>query len=92
MISNLLDLQYEMTRDEPTRQALEDCRSRIRAIMLVYQRSSQSEGRSRIDFADYLGRLLARLFQATMAVWVPSLPASVWKTLPSAWMRPYPAV
>ena len=64
VVSNLLDLQYEMARDERARQTLEDFRSRIRAIMLVYQRSSESEGRSRIDFGDYLGRLLARLFQA----------------------------
>jgi len=43
--------------------ALKECRSRIRAITLVYRRLLESEGWSRIDFADYLGRQLARLFQ-----------------------------
>lgn len=63
LISNLLDLQCETIRDERSLRALKECRSRIRAITLVYQRLLESEGWSRVDFADYLGRQLARLFQ-----------------------------
>lgn len=63
LISNLLDLQCETIRDERGLRALKACRSRIRAITLVYRRLLESEGWSRIDFADYLGRQLACLFQ-----------------------------
>ncbi|GAG10380.1 unnamed protein product, partial [marine sediment metagenome] len=63
LISNLLDLQCETIRDERSLRALKECRGRIRAITLVYQRLLESEGWSRVDFADCLGRQLARLFQ-----------------------------
>jgi two-component sensor histidine kinase len=63
LISNLLDLQCETIRDEQSLRALKEYRSRIRVITLVYQRLLESEGWSRVDFADYLGRQLARLFQ-----------------------------
>jgi len=64
VIANLLDLQCEMTRDEQTLQTLRDCRSRIGAITLAYQRVVEPDGEEMIDFAAYLGKLLGRLFRA----------------------------
>lgn len=58
IISSLLRLQGKRVRDPRDLHAFTDARVRLRSMMLVHEMLYQSSARSRIDLADYLGRLL----------------------------------
>jgi PAS domain S-box-containing protein len=64
VISSLVSLQAGGSTDESVREVLRDVTYRVRSMALVHEKLYQSEGLSRIDFAEYARSLLSYLWSA----------------------------
>jgi PAS domain S-box-containing protein len=68
VISSLVSLQADGTKDEVVRQVLQDVIYRVRSMALVHEKLYQSANLAHIDFAEYTRSLLSYLWRAHGAV------------------------
>jgi len=61
VISSILNLQSRYANDDHTRAVLEESRSRIQSMTMVYEQLYQAEDLSRIDFRTYVSNLTEAL-------------------------------
>ncbi|MCE9531672.1 MAG: PAS domain S-box protein [Planctomycetes bacterium] len=61
VISSLLDLQSQYSKDPATVEMFRESQNRVRSMALVHERLYQSETLANIDFANYLGDLVGYL-------------------------------
>ncbi|MEN6552780.1 MAG: PAS domain S-box protein [Methanobacterium sp.] len=64
IISSLLNLQSRYLNDEKTVNVLNESRNRVRSMAMVHEELYRSRDLSKIDFADYIQRLLSGLFNS----------------------------
>lgn len=64
VISSLVGLQADGTKDETVREVLRDVTYRVRSMALVHEKLYQSGDLARIDFAEYTKSLLNYLWRA----------------------------
>ena len=64
IISSLLNLQSRNLTDEKTVNVLNESRNRVRSMAMVHEELYRSRDLSKIDFADYIQRLLSGLFSS----------------------------
>ncbi|MGB9978944.1 PAS domain S-box protein [Methanobacterium sp.] len=64
IISSLLNLQSRYLNDEKTVNVLNESRNRVRSMAMVHEELYRSHDLSKIDFADYIQRLLSGLFSS----------------------------
>ena len=64
IISSLLNLQSRRLTDEKTVNVLNESRNRVRSMAMVHEELYRSRDLSKIDFADYIRRLLSGLFSS----------------------------
>lgn len=64
LISNLLDLQAGVVNDERLSALFATTQNRIQAMTLIHEQLYQSEDLGRIDFGEYLRRLVLNVFLA----------------------------
>ena len=64
IISSLLNLQSRYLNDEKTVNVLSESRNRVRSMAMVHEELYRSRDLSKIDFADYIQRLLSGLFNS----------------------------
>jgi two-component sensor histidine kinase len=64
VISSLVGLQADGSKDETVREVLRDVTYRVRSMALVHEKLYQSESLSCIDFAEYARGLLGYLWRA----------------------------
>ena len=64
VISSLINMQMRKLRDPASRNALEECQSRVLAIALIHEKLYQSKDYGRVPFADYARSLAAGIFHA----------------------------
>jgi PAS domain S-box-containing protein len=62
IIISLINLQMRQIDDKQMKQIMAETQHRVRAMSLVYEKLSQSENLSRIDFSDYTRFLASQLF------------------------------
>ena len=62
VIQSMLNLQSRHAQDSHTRAALEESRSRIQSMTMVYEQLYEAEDLSRIDFNEYMGKLTQALY------------------------------
>jgi PAS domain S-box-containing protein len=62
VIQSMLSLQSRHAHDSHTQTALEESRSRIQAMTMVYEQLYEAEDLSRIDFNEYMGKLTKALY------------------------------
>jgi PAS domain S-box-containing protein len=62
IISSLLRLQSRYAKDDKVQEVLNESQNRIRSIALIHEKLYQSHDFSRIDFSDYLTRMITHLF------------------------------
>ena len=68
VISSLVSLQADGSKDESVREGLKDVISRVRSMALVHEKLYRSEDLARIDFAEYSKTLLSHIWRAHGAV------------------------
>jgi PAS domain S-box-containing protein len=61
VVSSLLSLQAEQTKDRQTFEAFRGSQNRIRSMALIHEKLYQSPDLARVDFAEYLQSLAAAL-------------------------------
>ena len=64
IISSLLNLQSRYLNDEKTVNVLNESRNRVKSMAMVHEELYRSHDLSKIDFADYIQRLLSGLFSS----------------------------
>jgi PAS domain S-box-containing protein len=64
VISSLVSLQADGSKDETVREVLKDVTYRVRSMALVHEKLYQSNDLARIDFAEYVRSLLSYLWRA----------------------------
>lgn len=64
IISSLLNLQSRYLNDEKTVNVLNESRNRVKSMAMVHEELYRSRDLSKIDFADYIQRLLSGLFSS----------------------------
>lgn len=64
IISSLLNLQSRHLNDEKTVNVLKESQNRVRSMAMVHEELYRSHDLSKIDFADYIQRLLSGLFNS----------------------------
>ena len=64
IISSLLNLQSRYLNDEKTVNVLTESRNRVKSMAMVHEELYRSHDLSKIDFADYIRRLLSGLFSS----------------------------
>ncbi len=64
VISSLVSLQADGSRDETVREVLQDVTYRVRSMALVHEKLYQSADLAHIDFAEYARSLLGYLWRA----------------------------
>jgi PAS domain S-box-containing protein len=64
IISSLLNLQSRHLNDEKTVNVLKESRNRVISMAMVHEELYQSHDLSKIDFTDYIQRLLSGLFSS----------------------------
>lgn len=64
VISGLLILQEEMSRDEKVIGMIKDCQNRIASMALIHEKLYKSENLSKIDFKEYIEDLVSGLFES----------------------------
>ena len=64
VISSLVSLQADGSRDETVREVLKDVTYRVRSMALVHEKLYQSADLARVDFAEYARSLLNYLWRA----------------------------
>jgi two-component sensor histidine kinase len=62
VIQSMLNLQSRHAQDSHTQEALEESRSRIQSMTMVYEQLYEAEDLSRIDFNEYMGKLTQALY------------------------------
>ncbi|HEX5002625.1 MAG TPA: histidine kinase dimerization/phosphoacceptor domain -containing protein, partial [Bacteroidia bacterium] len=62
IIISLFNLQSHYITDEKASEALKEGQDRIKSMALIHERFYQNEGQSRIDFDDYIKRLVENLY------------------------------
>jgi PAS domain S-box-containing protein len=65
LVSSLLNMQGRQFKEQPLRQALEECQGRVQTIALLHQRLYQSSDLAHVQFAQYARSLTASVFMAT---------------------------
>jgi PAS domain S-box-containing protein len=65
VISSLISMQGRKLPAGPSRDALEECQTRVQAIALIHEKLYQSRDYSRVPFSDYVRSLAANVFYAT---------------------------
>ena len=65
VISSLINMQMRKLEPSPTRDALEECQTRVLAIALIHEKLYQSKDYSNVQFAEYARSLAANVFHAT---------------------------
>ncbi|MEZ5584863.1 MAG: histidine kinase dimerization/phosphoacceptor domain -containing protein [Candidatus Competibacteraceae bacterium] len=63
VVVSLLDLQADYIEDPVARSQFLQSSDRVRSMALIHEQLYQSPSLARIDFADYIGRLVGNLFQ-----------------------------
>jgi len=64
VVSSLLSLQAEQTKDRQTFEAFRESQNRIRSMSLVHEKLYRSPDLTRIDFAEYVPSLATALFRS----------------------------
>jgi two-component sensor histidine kinase/CheY-like chemotaxis protein len=64
IISSLLNLQSRHLTDEKTVNVLKESRNRVKSMAMVHEELYRSNDLSKIDFAEYIQRLLSGLFSS----------------------------
>jgi two-component sensor histidine kinase len=62
IISSLIRLQSRYIKDEKALELLDESQNRIRSMALIHEKLYQSRDFSRIDFSDYIAKMLTHLF------------------------------
>jgi PAS domain S-box-containing protein len=62
IISSLLRLQSRRIRDKQALEALGESQNRIKSMALIHEKLYQSQDFTRIDFADYISKMIIHLF------------------------------
>ncbi len=62
VVVSLLNLQCDELRDEAASQAMSDCKSRIKSMMLVHEKLYQSDNVVRIDCEDYIEHIVSDIY------------------------------
>jgi PAS domain S-box-containing protein len=65
VISSLINMQARKMADAPSRNALEECRTRVQAIALIHEKLYQSRDYSKVPFSEYARSLAGNIFHAT---------------------------
>ena len=64
IISSLLNLQSRCIKDKQVLHVFKESQNRIRSMGLIHEKLYQSKDLARIDFTEYVGGLVANLFQS----------------------------
>jgi PAS domain S-box-containing protein len=64
VISSLINMQLRQLEDAGSRDALEECLTRVQAIALIHEKLYQSKDYSRVPFSEYARGLAANVFSA----------------------------
>jgi PAS domain S-box-containing protein len=67
IISSLINLQIRKLEDPESRDALEECKTRVLAIALIHEKLYQSKDYSCVEFSEYARSLASNVFQTTDA-------------------------
>ena len=62
IIHSLLNIQANNIQDETAREAIAECRNRVKSIALVHEKLYRSESLAQVDFAQYISGLTGSLF------------------------------
>ncbi len=62
VVISLLNLQCDELHDETASQALAECKSRIKSMMLVHEKLYQSDNVARIDCEDYIEQIISDIY------------------------------
>ncbi len=62
VVVSLLNLQCDELRDEAASQAMSECKSRIKSMMLVHEKLYQSDNVVRIDCEDYIEHIVSDIY------------------------------
>ncbi len=65
VISSLINMQIRQFDDRSSRDALEECQTRVQAIALIHEKLYQSKDYARVPFSEYARSLVANVFEAT---------------------------
>jgi PAS domain S-box-containing protein len=65
VISSLMNMQVRQLHDTSSRDALEECQTRVQAIALIHEKLYQSRDYSRVPFSEYVKSLASSIFAAT---------------------------
>jgi two-component sensor histidine kinase len=65
VISSLINMQMRSLGTDVERDALVECRTRVRAIALIHEKLYQSQDHARVPFSEYAGGLAEDVFHAT---------------------------
>ena len=68
IISSLLALRADTVLDENIREVLIESQQRIRSMSLIHEHFYQSETLARVDFGDYLVRLVNSLYRSSSSI------------------------
>lgn len=64
IIHSLLSIQANKIQDNTAREAIAECRNRVKSIALIHERLYRSENLSQVDFSKYIGGLTRSLFSS----------------------------
>lgn len=64
VISSLLNMQMRQIADSQTRNALEECKTRVEAIALIHEKLYQSRDYANVPFSEYVRSLAHNVFHA----------------------------
>jgi len=67
LVSSLLNMQERQLDDGPSRQALEECQSRVQTIALVHEQLYQSKDLARVPLSEYVRSLAENVFYSAGA-------------------------
>jgi two-component sensor histidine kinase len=65
VISSLISMQMRRLGDSASRNALEECRSRVRVMALIHEKLYQSKDYARVPFGEYARRLAIEVLRST---------------------------
>ena len=65
VISSLITMQLRTLASGASRDALEECRTRVQAIALIHEKLYQSQDYARVPFSEYARGLASSVFEAT---------------------------
>jgi PAS domain S-box-containing protein len=65
VISSLINMQVRQLADTSSRDALEECQTRVQAIALIHEKLYQSKDYSRVPFSEYAKSLASNIFDTT---------------------------